>query len=87
MLAAVVPSVNRKWEVREVSTPEPGTNQVVIKMHASGICYTDGHATKGTLGVKFLIVSTLSNYFRVEENGRFLKISHTYIHRLLLRSS
>jgi alcohol dehydrogenase len=54
MLAAVVPSVNGKWEVKEVSTPKPGTNQVLIKMHASGICYTDVHATNGALGVKFL---------------------------------
>jgi alcohol dehydrogenase len=53
MLAAVVPSVNAKWEVKEVSTPKPGANQVLIKMHASGICYTDVHATKGVLGVKF----------------------------------
>jgi alcohol dehydrogenase len=53
MLAAVVPSVNGKWEVKEVSIPKPGANQVLIKMHASGICYTDVHATKGDLGVKF----------------------------------
>jgi alcohol dehydrogenase len=53
MLAAVVPSVNGKWEVKEVSTPEVGINQVLLKIHASGICYTDVHITKGGLGVKF----------------------------------
>ena len=53
MLIAVVPSANSKWEVKEVTTPQPGTNQVPIKMHASGICYTDVHATHGALGVKF----------------------------------
>ncbi|MFL6434885.1 MAG: alcohol dehydrogenase catalytic domain-containing protein, partial [Nitrososphaeraceae archaeon] len=53
MLAAVVPSVNGKWEVKEVSTPQPGTNQVLIKIHASGICYTDVHITRDALGVKF----------------------------------
>jgi alcohol dehydrogenase len=53
MLAAVVPSINAKWEIKEVSTPQPRANQVLIKMHASGICYTDVHATKGALGVKF----------------------------------
>jgi alcohol dehydrogenase len=53
MLAAVVPSVNGKWEVKEVATPRPGVNQVLIKMRASGICYTDVHATHGALGVKF----------------------------------
>jgi alcohol dehydrogenase len=53
MLAAVVPSVNGRWEVKEVPTPQPGTNQVLIKINASGICYTDVHITKGALGVKF----------------------------------
>jgi alcohol dehydrogenase len=53
MLAAVIPSANSEWEVKEVTTPEPGANQVLIKMHASGICYTDVHATHGVLGVKF----------------------------------
>jgi D-arabinose 1-dehydrogenase-like Zn-dependent alcohol dehydrogenase len=46
MLAAVVPGVNAKWEVKEVPDLKPGTNQVLIKIHASGICYTDVHITK-----------------------------------------
>ena len=53
MLSSVIPSENAKWEVKEVPTPQPGTNQVLIKIHASGICYTDVHITKGGLGVKF----------------------------------
>ena len=44
---------NGKWEVKEVSTPQVGTNQVLLKIHASGICYTYVHITKGGLGVKF----------------------------------
>jgi D-arabinose 1-dehydrogenase-like Zn-dependent alcohol dehydrogenase len=53
MLCSVIPSVDAKWEVKEVPTPRVGTNQVLIKIHASGICYTDVHITKGGLGVKF----------------------------------
>jgi len=53
MLSSVVPSENVKWEVKEVPTPQPRANQVLIKIHASGICYTDVHITKGELGVKF----------------------------------
>jgi D-arabinose 1-dehydrogenase-like Zn-dependent alcohol dehydrogenase len=49
MRAAVVPSVHGKWEVKEVSTPNPGPNQVLIKIRASGICYTDVHQTRGEL--------------------------------------
>ena len=53
MLCSVIPSVDAKWEVNEVPTPQVGPNQVLIKIHASGICYTDVHTTKGGLGVKF----------------------------------
>jgi alcohol dehydrogenase len=49
MRAAIVPSVNSKWELREVATPEPGPGQVLIKIHASGLCYTDVHQTRGEL--------------------------------------
>jgi D-arabinose 1-dehydrogenase-like Zn-dependent alcohol dehydrogenase len=53
MKAAVVPAVNGKWEVKEWQTPKAGTNQVVIKIHASGLCYTDVHITHGMIPVQF----------------------------------
>jgi dehydrogenase len=53
MKAAVVPSPNSAWEVREIPDPEPGPNQVLIKIHASGICYTDVHITRGDLPTQF----------------------------------
>jgi alcohol dehydrogenase len=53
MKAAVVPAVHGKWEVREVPTPQPGPNQVLIKIHASGLCYTDVHITEGALPTQF----------------------------------
>jgi dehydrogenase len=49
MKAAVVPIANGKWEVKDVPKPELGPNQVLIEIHASGICYTDVHQTKGDL--------------------------------------
>src|SRR5216683_6553020 len=49
MRAAVVPAAQSKWEIREVPKPEPGPNQVLIKIRASGICYTDVHQTEGSL--------------------------------------
>jgi len=49
MKAAVVPKIGGKWEVKEVPTPHPAANQVLIKMHASGLCYTDVHITEGHL--------------------------------------
>ncbi len=53
MKAAVVPSVNGKWEVKQWETPKAGPNQVVIKIHASGLCYTDVHITHGALPTTF----------------------------------
>ncbi len=49
MRAAVIPKINGKWEVKEVPTPKPSANQVLIKIRASGLCYTDVHITKGEL--------------------------------------
>ena len=53
MKAAIVPAVNEKWEVKELPNLEPGPNQVLIKIHASGMCYTDVHQTKGDLPGEF----------------------------------
>jgi alcohol dehydrogenase len=53
MRAAVVPAVGGRWEVREVPNPEPGPNQVLIKIHASGLCYTDVHITHGAIPTQF----------------------------------
>ncbi len=49
MKAAVVPAMESKWEIREVPNAQPGPNQVLIKIRASGICYTDVHQTQGSL--------------------------------------
>jgi alcohol dehydrogenase len=49
MRAAVVTAMNGPWEVRNVPEAKPGPNQVLVKMHASGVCYTDVHETLGHL--------------------------------------
>ncbi|HYJ02149.1 MAG TPA: alcohol dehydrogenase catalytic domain-containing protein [Nitrososphaeraceae archaeon] len=49
MKAALVPSFNSEWEIRETPTPKPSANQVLIKIHASGLCYSDVHITNGEL--------------------------------------
>jgi alcohol dehydrogenase len=53
MKAAVVPAVNGKWEVKQWPTPKAGPNQVVMKIHASGLCYTDVHITHGVVPTQF----------------------------------
>jgi alcohol dehydrogenase len=53
MRAAIVPSANSAWLLEEVPTPEPGPNQVLIKVRASGMCYTDVHQTRGEIPIPF----------------------------------
>ena len=53
MRTSIVPSINSAWVLREVPTPEPGPNQVLIKIRASGMCYTDVHQTQGHIPAPF----------------------------------
>jgi alcohol dehydrogenase len=53
MQAAVVPAVNSSWQIKDVPQPQPGAGQVLVKMHASGICYTDVHETLGHIPGQF----------------------------------
>ncbi len=49
MKAAVIPKVNAAWELREIPTPRPSTGEVLIRVHASGICYNDVLVTQGII--------------------------------------
>jgi alcohol dehydrogenase len=53
MKAAVVPAMSCPWQIKDVPQPQPGLGQVLVKMHASGICYTDVHQTLGHLPGQF----------------------------------
>src|SRR5215470_14992649 len=53
MKAAVVPARSSSWQIKDVPQPQPGAGQVLVKMHASGICYTDVHQTLGNLPGQF----------------------------------
>jgi alcohol dehydrogenase, propanol-preferring len=50
--AAVVRAFNAPLEVGEVPTPEPGPEQVLVRIEASGLCHTDIHAWRGDWPVK-----------------------------------
>jgi alcohol dehydrogenase, propanol-preferring len=52
MKAAVVTRFGAPLEVGEVAVPEPGHNQVLVRMEASGLCHTDIHAARGDWPVK-----------------------------------
>jgi alcohol dehydrogenase len=53
MKAAVVPALSSSWQIKDVPQPQPGPSQVLVKMRASGICYTDVHQTLGHLPGSF----------------------------------
>ncbi|WP_406251502.1 alcohol dehydrogenase catalytic domain-containing protein [Streptomyces cyaneofuscatus] len=47
MKAVVMTGANQPWEVQEVPTPTVEPGQVLVKVHASGMCFTDVWATTG----------------------------------------
>jgi alcohol dehydrogenase len=53
MKAVVVPGPKGRWDVRDVETPRAGPGQVLIRIRASGLCYTDVHITNGDMPAQF----------------------------------
>jgi propanol-preferring alcohol dehydrogenase len=52
MKAAVVHDYTRPLAIEDVPTPEPGPEQVLVRIEASGLCHTDIHAARGEWPVK-----------------------------------
>ena len=77
MRAVVVSKVGAKWEVRDLPTPKPVVNQVLIKIRASGLCYTDVHITEGHLPTEF--PRTLGH----EPVGEIVELGEGVTHRKL----
>lgn len=50
MKAVVMTGANQPWEVQEVPVPKAEPGLVLVKIHASGMCYTDVWATQGAGG-------------------------------------
>lgn len=55
MQSVVVPGLSAEWELRDTEIPEVGPGQVLVKVHACGVCGTDVWITEGKLsfGVDF----------------------------------
>ena len=45
--AAVMPVRHGRWSIETVAVAEPGPNEVLVRVVASGICQTDVHARDG----------------------------------------
>ena len=52
MYAAVVEQFGEPLELVEWDVPSPGTNQILVKTEACGVCHTDLHAAHGDWPVK-----------------------------------
>jgi alcohol dehydrogenase, propanol-preferring len=52
MKAAVVHSYEKPLSIEEVATPQPGNDQVLVRLEACGLCHTDIHAARGEWPVK-----------------------------------
>jgi propanol-preferring alcohol dehydrogenase len=49
VLSAPAPAGTRPLELRDVAVPEPGPGEVLIRVHACGVCRTDLHVVEGEL--------------------------------------
>lgn len=56
MQAAVITQFGQPWALQDIPTPKPDAGQVLIKVHACGMCGTDLHAHHGYLPMKPPIV-------------------------------
>ncbi|MCU7730952.1 zinc-dependent alcohol dehydrogenase [Actinoplanes sp. KI2] len=52
MKAAVVTEFKAPLQIQELAKPEPGVNEILVRLEASGICHTDIHAAHGDWPVK-----------------------------------
>jgi alcohol dehydrogenase, propanol-preferring len=50
--AAVVHRFDQPLEIEDVPVPEPGADQVLVMIEASGLCHTDIHAARGEWPIK-----------------------------------
>ena len=52
MKAAIVKQFKEKLEIKDVPIPDVGAKDVLVKIHACGVCHTDLHACHGDWPVK-----------------------------------
>jgi hypothetical protein len=48
--AAVLPEIGAKLEIEEVAVEDPKQGEVLIKVHACGVCHSDFAVIEGNMG-------------------------------------
>lgn len=56
MKACVITTFNKPWDLKDVPAPEPIEGEVLIKIHACGLCGTDQHVTCGMFPLKLPVI-------------------------------
>ncbi len=54
--AAVLWGVGEPWTLEEVELDEPRANDVLVRMHAAGMCHSDDHAQTGDLPMPLPVI-------------------------------
>ena len=70
---AIVPSINSRWEIQEVPTPEPGPGQVLIKIHASGVATPTSIRREASCPVRFRARLVMSLHFASPDKDRLIR--------------
>lgn len=52
MRAAIITAFNQPWQIQEVPDPRPSAGQVLVRIHASGLCGTDVHVHHGSFPLR-----------------------------------
>jgi S-(hydroxymethyl)glutathione dehydrogenase/alcohol dehydrogenase len=54
--AAVLWNVGEPWSVEEVELDEPRANDVLVRLHAAGLCHSDDHARTGDMPMPLPVI-------------------------------
>lgn len=56
MKSCCITAFNEAWQFKDVPIPEPKEDEVLIKIHACGLCGTDVHVTQGMFPIKLPVI-------------------------------
>ena len=52
--------------VEEIETPQPGPGEVLVKVHAVGVCHSDGMVQAQAMGVPLYVISIQRRGYSLE---------------------
>ena len=52
--AAVLTGTNEKLQIKELPMPEVKEGEILVKVHACGVCHSDAHVLHGDMGPPYV---------------------------------